>query len=67
MCRPSFTTQAAYPESWLAKMVGMTSSNHRTVRYGYKASAEQFPPRQLVDYGVSAEDTGFYINFNHIF
>ena len=25
----------------------MTSSNHGTVRYGYKASAEQFPPRQL--------------------
>jgi coenzyme F420-dependent glucose-6-phosphate dehydrogenase len=39
----------------------MTSSNHGTVRYGYKASAEQFPPRQLVDYGVSAERHGFEI------
>ncbi len=39
----------------------MTSSNHGTVRYGYKASAEQFPPRQLVDYGVSAERHGFDI------
>ena len=39
----------------------MTSSNHGTVRYGYKASAEQFPPRQLVDYGVSAEQHGFDI------
>jgi len=39
----------------------MTSSNHGTVRYGYKASAEQFPPRQLLDYGVSAERHGFDI------
>ncbi len=39
----------------------MTSSNHATVRYGYKASAEQFPPRQLVDFGVSAERHGFDI------
>lgn len=30
-------------------------------RYGYKASAEQFPPRQLIDYGVSAERHGFDI------
>jgi coenzyme F420-dependent glucose-6-phosphate dehydrogenase len=39
----------------------MTSSKHDTVRYGYKASAEQFPPRQLLDFGVSAERHGFDI------
>jgi coenzyme F420-dependent glucose-6-phosphate dehydrogenase len=39
----------------------MTSSKPRPVRYGYKASAEQFPPRQLIDYGVSAEQHGFDI------
>lgn len=39
----------------------MTSSNHRTVRYGYKASAEQFPPRQLIDFAVGAERHGFDI------
>ena len=39
----------------------MSSSNHGIVRYGYKASAEQFPPRQLVDFGISAEKHGFDI------
>jgi coenzyme F420-dependent glucose-6-phosphate dehydrogenase len=39
----------------------MTSSTPRPVRYGYKASAEQFPPRQLIDFGVSAERHGFDI------
>lgn len=39
----------------------MTSSNQGNLRYGYKASAEQFPPRQLVDFGVSAEQHGFDI------
>ncbi len=29
------------------------------VRYGYKASAEQFPPRQLLGFSVSAERHGF--------
>jgi coenzyme F420-dependent glucose-6-phosphate dehydrogenase len=29
-----------------------------TIRYGYKASAEQFPPRQLLDFSVSAERHG---------
>ena len=29
------------------------------VAYGYKASAEQFGPRQLLDYSVAAEDLGF--------
>ncbi len=37
----------------------MTSSTQSTLRYGYKASAEQFPPVQLIDYGVSAERHGF--------
>ncbi|HTW12131.1 MAG TPA: glucose-6-phosphate dehydrogenase (coenzyme-F420) [Solirubrobacteraceae bacterium] len=32
-----------------------------TVRFGYKASAEQFPPRQLLDFSVSAERHGFDI------
>ena len=39
----------------------MTPTNQGAVRYGYKASAEQFPPRQLIDYGVSAERHGFDI------
>jgi coenzyme F420-dependent glucose-6-phosphate dehydrogenase len=39
----------------------MTSSTHDTVRYGYKASAEQFPPQQLLDYAISAEQHGFDI------
>ena len=30
-----------------------------TLRYGYKASAEQFPPRQLIDFSVQAERLGF--------
>src|SRR5947208_7802965 len=29
-----------------------------TVRYGYKASAEQFGPRDLIDYSVQAEQLG---------
>ncbi len=29
-----------------------------TMRYGYKASAEQFGPRRLLDYAVLAEDLG---------
>jgi coenzyme F420-dependent glucose-6-phosphate dehydrogenase len=29
------------------------------LRYGYKASAEQFPPRQLLDFSVQAEQLGF--------
>jgi coenzyme F420-dependent glucose-6-phosphate dehydrogenase len=31
------------------------------VRYGYKASAEQFPPRQLIDFSVAAEQHGLDI------
>ena len=29
------------------------------VRFGYKASAEQFGPRELLDYAVLAEQVGF--------
>ena len=29
------------------------------IRFGYKASAEQFGPRELLDYGVLAEESGF--------
>lgn len=30
-----------------------------TLRFGYKASAEQFAPRELLEYGVLAESLGF--------
>jgi glucose-6-phosphate dehydrogenase (coenzyme-F420) len=33
-------------------------ANH-PLKLGYKASAEQFGPRQLIDYAVEAEDCGF--------
>ena len=29
------------------------------LKLGYKASAEQFPPRQLLDFAVHAEAVGF--------
>ena len=29
------------------------------IRFGYKASAEQFPPAELLGYGVRAEELGF--------
>src|SRR4029453_7577466 len=29
------------------------------IRFGYKASAEQFPPAELLGYGVQAEQLGF--------
>jgi coenzyme F420-dependent glucose-6-phosphate dehydrogenase len=29
------------------------------IRFGYKASAEQFPPTELLNYGVRAEELGF--------
>jgi coenzyme F420-dependent glucose-6-phosphate dehydrogenase len=29
------------------------------IKFGYKASAEQFAPRELLEYGVLAEDCGF--------
>jgi coenzyme F420-dependent glucose-6-phosphate dehydrogenase len=31
----------------------------RMLKLGYKASAEQFPPRELVEFGVLAEELGF--------
>lgn len=30
-----------------------------TIRFGYKASAEQFAPRELLEFGVQAEEHGF--------
>lgn len=32
---------------------------HTTLKLGYKASAEQFAPRPLLEFGVIAEETGF--------
>ena len=29
------------------------------IRFGYKASAEQFAPSELLEYGVLAEQAGF--------
>lgn len=37
----------------------LTRSQHVTLRIGYKASAEQFGPRPLVEYAVLAEELGF--------
>ncbi len=37
------------------------TSQSAPVRYGYKASAEQFPPQQLLDFSVEAERLGFEI------
>ena len=37
----------------------MNETTNRPVRLGYKASAEQFPPRQLLDFSVLAEELGF--------
>ena len=36
-------------------------SSSTAVRYGYKASAEQFPAQQLLDYAIAAERHGFEI------
>ena len=36
-----------------------TDGDRVTMRYGYKASAEQFGPRELLDYSVLAEELGF--------
>jgi coenzyme F420-dependent glucose-6-phosphate dehydrogenase len=32
---------------------------HHPLKLGYKASAEQFGPRQLLDFAVEAEEAGF--------
>lgn len=37
----------------------MTMTTNRPLKLGYKASAEQFGPRQLLDYAVEAEACGF--------
>ncbi|HKC28018.1 MAG TPA: glucose-6-phosphate dehydrogenase (coenzyme-F420) [Jatrophihabitans sp.] len=34
-------------------------AKRRQIRFGYKASAEQFGPRELLDYGMLAEQCGF--------
>jgi len=34
-------------------------SNHMQLKLGYKASAEQFGPRELLDFGILAERLGF--------
>ena len=36
----------------------MTSSEAGVIRYGYKASAEQFAPRELIDFARLAEELG---------
>ncbi len=33
--------------------------NQTLLKLGYKASAEQFGPRELLEFGVIAEDVGF--------
>ena len=30
-----------------------------TVKFGWKAGSEQYPPQQLLEYAVAAEDAGF--------
>jgi coenzyme F420-dependent glucose-6-phosphate dehydrogenase len=35
------------------------SDTNGSVSFGYKASAEQFPPRRLLDFSIAAEDLGF--------
>jgi coenzyme F420-dependent glucose-6-phosphate dehydrogenase len=37
---------------------GIVASAQRELRIGYKASAEQFAPRELVEYAVRAEEVG---------
>ena len=37
----------------------MSSGEKRVLKLGYKASAEQFDPRTLLDFGVAAEKVGF--------
>jgi coenzyme F420-dependent glucose-6-phosphate dehydrogenase len=42
-------------ESWTGELSGR---RHVVLRIGYKASAEQFAPRELVEYAVRAEEVG---------
>ncbi|MDT4913541.1 MAG: coenzyme F420-dependent glucose-6-phosphate dehydrogenase [Pseudonocardiales bacterium] len=37
----------------------MTAGAGRPIKFGYKASAEQFGPRELLDYSILAEQCGF--------
>ena len=37
-----------------------------TLRIGYKASAEQFGPRELVEYAVRAEEVGLLIGMDFL-
>jgi len=30
-----------------------------TVKFGWKAGSEQYPPQQLLEYAVAAEEAGF--------
>jgi coenzyme F420-dependent glucose-6-phosphate dehydrogenase len=39
--------------------LGGVTSDSAPIRFGYKASAEQFGPSELLDYGVLAEQAGF--------
>src|SRR5208283_1459408 len=48
------------PRLWLGGSVRPTEgSRSMTLKLGYKASAEQFAPRQLLDFSVAAEQAGF--------
>ncbi len=40
-------------------MRGSLRMNQTLLKLGYKASAEQFGPRELLEFGVIAEDVGF--------
>src|SRR5258708_17203364 len=43
----------------IEKIEGVFSVAKHPLKLGYKASAEQFGPRRLLDYAVEAEDAGF--------
>src|SRR5208283_3356595 len=48
------------PRLWLGGSVRPTEgSRSMTLKLGYKASAEQFAPRLLLDFSVAAEQAGF--------
>jgi coenzyme F420-dependent glucose-6-phosphate dehydrogenase len=39
--------------------LGLSEGDDPMVRFGYKASSEQFGPRDLLEYGIAAERAGF--------
>jgi alkanesulfonate monooxygenase SsuD/methylene tetrahydromethanopterin reductase-like flavin-dependent oxidoreductase (luciferase family) len=41
------------------KLQGSSKSNTRTLRLGWKAGTEQYPPDELLEYAVAAERAGF--------